>query len=67
LIFGPYRLSVYDGVDWGELYDRSTDPEELHNLWDAPAHQNLRARMTERMLRRMMALSETSPYPTQIA
>ena len=67
LIFGAYRISVYDGVDWGELYDRSTDPQELHNLWDEPAHQALRATMTERMLRSMIKLSETSPYPTQIA
>jgi hypothetical protein len=27
----------------------------------------LRATMTERMLRHMIALAETSPYPTQIA
>lgn len=67
LIFGACRISVYDGVEWGELYDRSADPHELHNLWDVPAHQNLRACMTERMVRHMMALSETSPYPTQIA
>jgi len=32
-----------------------------------PAHQNLRATMIERMLRHMIALAETSPYPTQIA
>jgi arylsulfatase A-like enzyme len=67
LIFGTYRISVYDGVEWGELYDRSADPEELNNLWDVPAHQSLRATMTERMLRHMIALAETSPYPTQIA
>ena len=67
LIFGAYRISVYDGVEWGELYDRSTDPEELNNLWDVPAHYSLRASMTERMLRQMIALGETSPYPTQIA
>jgi arylsulfatase A-like enzyme len=67
LIFGSYRISVYDGVEWGELYDRRADPEELNNLWDVPAHQSLRATMTERMLRHMIALAETSPYPTQIA
>jgi arylsulfatase A-like enzyme len=67
LIYGAHRISVYDGVEWGELYDRSTDPEELNNLWDVPAHQSLRAAMTERMLRHMIALAETSPYPTQIA
>jgi arylsulfatase A-like enzyme len=67
LIYGAHRISVYDGVEWGELYDRGTDPEELNNLWDVPAHQSLRATMTERMLRHMIALAETSPYPTQIA
>ena len=67
LIYGAHRISVYDGAEWGELYDRGTDPEELNNLWDVPAHQSLRATMTERMLRHMIALAETSPYPTQIA
>jgi arylsulfatase A-like enzyme len=50
LIDGRYRLSVFHGTGWGELYDLQSDPGEFDNLWDDPAHADLRARMTERLL-----------------
>jgi arylsulfatase A-like enzyme len=62
-----YRLSIYDGVPWGELYDRADDPDELHNLWPEPSAQGLRAQLTERLAREMIALADTSPYPARIA
>jgi arylsulfatase A-like enzyme len=62
-----YRLSVYDGVSWGELYDLEADPLETQNLWDEPTAATVRASMTERMARAMIELAETSPYPERIA
>jgi arylsulfatase A-like enzyme len=62
-----YRLSVYDGVAWGELYDLESDPLETHNLWDEPSAAGVRASMTERMARAMIDMAETSPYPDRIA
>jgi hypothetical protein len=67
LLDGRHRLSIYDCVAWGELYDRGNDPDELVNLWADPAAQQLRASLTERLARAMIELGETSPYPTQIA
>lgn len=32
-----YRISVFEGLRWGELYDLENDPAELCNLWDDPA------------------------------
>lgn len=64
---GRHRLSVYDGVEWGELYDLGEDPHELHNLWPEPAARPLRAEMMEKLARAMLSAAETSPYPTRIA
>ena len=67
LLDGRYRISIYDGVAWGELYDLQNDPDELANLWDDAGMRAVRAEMTEKLGRSMIDLSETSPYPTQIA
>lgn len=67
LLDGRHRISIYDGVPWGELYDRRDDPEELDNLWHEPKGAPLRAEMTEKLARTMIDLQETSPYPTRIA
>ncbi len=58
-----HRLTLYDGQDWGELYDLQADPLELRNLWHDPAARALRAEMTERLARAMLAATDASPYP----
>ncbi len=67
LIRPPYRLSVYENVPWGELYDRSTDPQESDNLWGKPEHTNLKADLLHQLTKEMIALSETSPAPSAVA
>jgi arylsulfatase A-like enzyme len=67
LLDGRHRVTLYDGVAWGELYDQVNDPLELHNLWDEASARVLRAEMTEKLARKMIDLSETSPYPSAIA
>lgn len=67
LVTERHRLSVYGGVDWGELYDLREDPHELVNLWgDVGYSETLRA-MQDRMIREMIAVSETSPRPSALA
>ena len=58
-----HRLTLYDGQAWGELYDLQADPLELRNLWHDPAARALRAELTERLARAMLAAVDTSPYP----
>ena len=67
LLSPRYRLSLYDGVDWGELYDRRTDPLECDNRWDDPGMKGVRGELAERLARTMIEYSETSPYPSRIA
>jgi arylsulfatase len=67
LIDERYRVSVFHGTGWGELYDLVEDPGELANLWDDPAHAATRARMTERLLRAEIAHVDRVPLPTRRA
>ena len=67
LVTARHRLSVYDGVPWGELYDLGDDPNETANLWDDADARKLRAELTERLARTMLTGAETSPYPTALA
>lgn len=59
-----YRLSIYDGADWGELYDLQQDPHEMTNLFDDPSHAGLRGEMFERLAYQMMSHADHSPFPT---
>ena len=64
LITQNERLTLYEGADWGELYDFSRDPHEMNNLWDDPAAQARRHDLTEKLARKMMELADSSPLAT---
>jgi arylsulfatase A-like enzyme len=61
LITEDYRLTLYEGVEWGELYDLKNDPAEIRNLWDDSRAANKRHELTEQLARKMMELTDTSP------
>jgi arylsulfatase A-like enzyme len=67
LVTERHRLSVYGGVAWGELYDLQEDPHECVNLWDDAGARDVRLAMQDRLLREMIAISETSPRPSALA
>lgn len=64
LITEKQRLTLYEGVEWGELYDLVNDPDESNNLWDVSDAYRDRNELTERLARKMMQLAETSPLAT---
>ncbi len=40
-----YKLSVYHGLNVGELYDLEDDPWEHKNLWNSPEHEALKNKL----------------------
>ena len=64
LITEDHRLTMYEGVDWGELYDLKNDRAEIRNLWHEPDAATKRRDLTERLARKLMELTDTSPLAT---
>jgi arylsulfatase A-like enzyme len=67
LIDGRYRITVFDGVSWGELYDLEADRGEFQNLWQDAAAASTKARLMEMLLRTEIAHMDTVPMPTNRA
>ena len=42
LITERYKLTVYPGQPYGELFDLMEDPGEVHNRWNDPAYATIR-------------------------
>lgn len=38
-----YKITVYYGRDYGELFDLESDPGEVNNLWDSPESASLKS------------------------
>lgn len=66
-IHDTWRITMWQGMDGGQLYDRSADPHEMHNLWFDSDQQPKKAELMEAMLREMIRLGDTSPYATHVA
>ncbi|MEM1213486.1 MAG: sulfatase-like hydrolase/transferase [Planctomycetota bacterium] len=62
LITDRYKLTVYRGRDWGELFDLEEDPGELVNLFDKPEARETRAMLMEQMIQADLA-REPAPMP----
>jgi arylsulfatase A-like enzyme len=62
-----WRLSVWGGTDFGELYDLAADPHEMTNLWADPGHAAIKAALLEQMVQEMIRLTDRAPLPTAMA
>ena len=56
-----YKLVVYHGHNTGELFDLQTDPNEFENLWDDPAHAEIRFKMLLKNFDKLAFAVDTGP------
>ena len=49
-----YKLTVYYGREYGELFDLQDDPDEVNNLWDAPDYAALKSQLVWQLLQAEM-------------
>jgi len=61
LVTDRYKLTVYPGQDYGELFDRENDPQELHNLWSDPAAQTVKQELQVRLLEELVLTNNPLP------
>ncbi|MEM6637372.1 MAG: sulfatase-like hydrolase/transferase [Pseudomonadota bacterium] len=59
-----YRMSVFQGLNWGELYDLEADPGEFDNLWSDPQMAPVKLQLLEQLAQSEMAHVDQSPMPT---
>jgi len=62
-----YRISIYRGQSWGELYDLAEDPCEITNLWDDPAMAETKASLQFELIQQMAHACDSSPWPDSLA
>ncbi len=62
-----WRMSLYEGVETGELYDLEKDPGEFINLWNDPASADVKTAMLETLARLQMENADRLPLPTGMA
>ena len=67
LVTDRYRLSIYTHLDKGELYDLTTDPEEIVNLWDSAEHAAIKSDLLFQLAREMASLADRSRLPMCLA
>ena len=62
LLTDRYRITVYRGEGYGELYDLKNDPLESENLWDSAAHKSIRLELMDQLMDEMLENVDTSPH-----
>ena len=60
-----WKLTYYTGREYGELYDRTNDPEERNNLWFLPEHREIRNELERELLEEVLCTLDILPVRHQ--
>ena len=67
LVTPTHRMTIYKGLDFGELYDLRGDPDETQNLWDEVGAASDKAEMMTALSQAMLDAIEPGPRPVRLA
>ena len=67
LVTERYRLTVYNHIGEGELYDLQRDPEEMANLWHSAKHAAIKSELLFQLVQEMSSLADTTRLPMSLA
>lgn len=67
LMTETHRITIYKGLEFGELYNLQTDPMACQNLWEEPDAAPIKAEMMHLLSQAMLDAIEPGPWPTRIA
>lgn len=45
-----YKLTVYQGFEFGDIFDLKNDPKEIHNLWDDENFLELKVKLLKKFI-----------------
>jgi arylsulfatase A-like enzyme len=58
---GRYKLSVYHGMEYGELYDLENGPHEFENLWENRSAEGIKNELIKRSFDTSIIISDPGP------
>jgi len=67
VITDDWHLTLYGGHEWGELYNRRSDPDHRHNLWDIADHQGTKLTLISTLADHLIAQMDESPRAHRLA
>ena len=62
-----WRLSVWQGCEWGELYNLAEDPHELNNLWSDDTYNAKKTDLLIRLVHGVQDHADPSPFPMAVS
>jgi arylsulfatase A-like enzyme len=56
-----YKIVLYHGISYGQLFDLEEDPREIHNLWNDDAYKTLKYRLILESYEKTVRAQEANP------